>query len=428
MVYIIRRSTHAPRLAFRTLRGRLSVLMSARWGSLSKIGESPGPAGRGKPLPGVARRHAASVVSCPVRDPPMPMLKQQIRLCTCPDRVRLAYAITGSGPPLVKAANWMSHLEFDVGSPVWSHMLCALSEQHTLIRYDERGCGLSDRHVEDLSFNAWLRDLETIVDAMAVEPFALLGISQGASIAVAYAVAHPERVSHLVLHGGYARGRLKRNQGPAMREEAELMIRLAEIGWGQENPAFRQFFTTQFIPGGSAEQHRWFNELERVSTSPANAARFMRIFNEIDVVDLLPLVTCPTLVLHAVRDARVPFDEGRLIASMIPNARFVPLDSGNHLLLETEPAWDRWIEEVRAFLPAPAPSTDPAFGALTRRERDIVVLIAQGRDNAQIAAHLGLCEKTVRNHITSIFSKLEVENRSQAIVLARESGFDRQRV
>jgi pimeloyl-ACP methyl ester carboxylesterase/DNA-binding CsgD family transcriptional regulator len=426
--YRIRRAAHAPRLAFRTLQRRLAASMSVRWGSLSKIGESPGTNAGGKPLSDDRRRHASASVTCPARDPPMPMLKQQIRLCTCPDRVRLAYAITGSGPPLVKAANWMSHLEFDVGSPVWSHMLCALSEQHTLIRYDERGCGLSDRHVDDLSFDAWLRDLETIVDAMAVESFALLGISQGASIAVAYAVAHPERVSHLILHGGYARGRLKRNLGPEMREESELMIRLAEIGWGQENPAFRQFFTTQFIPGGSAEQHRWFNELERVSTSPTNAARFMRIFNDIDVVDLLPLVTCPTLVLHAVRDARVPFDEGRLIASMIPNARFVPLDSGNHLLLETESAWDRWIEEVRAFLPAPAPSTDPAFGTLTRRERDIVVLIAQGRDNAQIAAHLGLCEKTVRNHITSIFSKLEVENRSQAIVLARESGFDRQRL
>lgn len=357
----------------------------------------------------------------------MPMLKQQIRLCTSRDRVRLAYAITGSGPPLVKAANWMSHLEFDVGSPVWSHMLCALSENHTLVRYDERGCGLSDRHVDDLSFEAWLRDLETIVDATGVDHFPLLGISQGASIAVAYAVAHPERVSHLVLHGGYARGRLKRNLGAEMREEAELMARLAELGWGQENPAFRQFFTTQFIPAGTAEQHRWFNELERVSTSPGNAARFMRIFNDIDVVELLPLVTCPTLVLHAVRDARVPFDEGRLIASMIPNARFVPLESGNHLLLEAEPAWDRWLEEVRAFLPAPVPVDDPAFHTLTRRERDIVVLIAQGRDNAQIAAYLGLCEKTVRNHITSIFSKLEVENRSQAIVLAREAGFDRSR-
>ncbi|MFS8976058.1 alpha/beta fold hydrolase [Cupriavidus necator] len=356
----------------------------------------------------------------------MPMFKQQIRLCTSRDGVRLAYAITGSGAPLVKAANWMSHLEFDVGSPVWSHMITALSAAHTLIRYDERGCGLSDRDIEDLSFDAWLRDLETIVDATGVEHFPLLGISQGASLAVAYAVAHPERVSHLVLHGGYARGRLKRdNLSPNLREEAELMNKLAELGWGQENPAFRQFFTTQFIPGGTAEQHAWFNELERVSTSPLNASRFMRVFNEIDVVALLPKVSCPTLVLHAVRDARVPFDEGRLIASAIPGARFVPLESGNHLLLETEPAWRRWLDEVCAFLPATEAVRDPAFTALTRRERDIVELIAQGRDNAQIAAQLDLCEKTVRNHITSIFAKLEVENRAQAIVLARKAGFDR---
>lgn len=357
----------------------------------------------------------------------MPMFKQQIRLCTSREGVRLAYAITGSGPPLVKAANWMSHLEFDVGSPVWSHLLTALSSDHTLIRYDERGCGLSDREVEDLSFDAWLRDLETIVDATGVDHFPLLGISQGASIAVAYAVAHPERVSHLILHGGYARGRLKRDLhlNPHLRDEAELMNKLAELGWGQENPAFRQFFTTQFIPGGTAEQHRWFNELERVSTSPVNAARFMRVFNEIDVVALLPRVSCPTLVLHAVRDARVPFDEGRLIASEIPGARFVPLESGNHLLLETEREWQRWLDEIHNFLPAPVAAADPAFLALTRRERDIVELIAQGRDNAQIAARLDLSEKTVRNHITSIFSKLEVENRSQAIVLARKAGFDR---
>jgi pimeloyl-ACP methyl ester carboxylesterase/DNA-binding CsgD family transcriptional regulator len=360
------------------------------------------------------------------RGPDMPMFKQQIRLCTSRDGVRLAYAITGCGAPLVKVANWMSHLEFDVGSPVWSHMITALSATHTLIRYDERGCGLSDRDIEDLSFDAWLRDLETIVDATGVDRFPLLGISQGASLAVAYAVAHPHRVSHLVLHGGYARGRLKRDHlSPRLREEAELMNKLAEFGWGQENPAFRQFFTTQFIPGGSAEQHAWFNELERVSTSPLNAARFMRVFNEIDVVALLPRVSCPTLVLHAVRDARVPFDEGRLIASEIPGARFVPLESGNHLLLEVEPAWRRWLEEVRAFLPAAEPVRHPAFTALTRRERDIVELIAQGRDNAQIAANLDLREKTVRNHITSIFAKLEVENRSQAIVLARKAGFDR---
>lgn len=350
--------------------------------------------------------------------------RQQIRLCTASDGVRIAYATCGSGPPLIKAANWLSHLELDFTSPVWSHLMLELSSRYTLVRYDQRGCGLSDHDVGDISFDAWLRDLETVVDASGLERFPLLGISQGASIAVAYAVAHPERVTHLVLHGGYARGRLKRTCDPALHEEAEMLVKLAELGWGKQNPAFRQFFTTQFIPGGTPEQHHWFNELERLTTTPRNAARIMRVFNNIDVVDLLPQVQCPALVLHASGDARVPFDESRLIAGQIAGARFVPLESENHLTLESEPAWQRWREEVRGFLPSAAHLTDPAFSALTPRERDIVELLAGGRDNAQIAARLALSEKTVRNHITSIFAKLEVENRSQAIVLARHAGFD----
>jgi len=355
----------------------------------------------------------------------MAAIKQQIRFCTSHDGVRIAYASSGQGPPLVKVANWLSHLEFDWESPVWRPMLTELSREHTLIRYDERGCGLSDWNVAELSFEAWVRDLETVVDAAGVDRFPLLGLSQGASIAVAYAVRHPERVSHLILHGGYARGRLQRAVTQQQREEAETMNRLAELGWGQENPAFRQFFTTQFIPGGSPEQHHWFNELERISTSPQNAGRFMRVFNEINVIDLLPQVTCPTLVLHSSRDARVSFDEGRLIAGLIPGARFVPLEGGNHLLLDSEPGWKRWLDEVRAFLP-PAPRADQAFSSLTVRERELLELIAQGRDNAQIAAKLNLSEKTVRNHITSIFAKLEVDNRARAIVMARESGFGTQ--
>ncbi len=353
----------------------------------------------------------------------MPSTTQQIRFCTSHDGARIAYATSGRGPPLVKAANWLSHLEFDWESPVWRHMLGELSREHTLVRYDERGCGLSDWNVDDLSFEAWVRDLETVVDAAGIERFPLLGISQGASIAVTYAVRHPERVSHLIVHGGYARGRLKRSPTTEQRDEAEAMNTLAELGWGQENPAFRQFFTTQFIPDGTPEQHRWFNELERITTSPRNAGRFMRVFNDIDVVSLLPQVTCPTLVLHASRDARVPFDEGRLIASLIHGARFVPLESKNHLPIDGEDAWRRWREELASFLPAATGRGGGAFESLTPRERELVELIAQGRDNAQVAAQLGLSEKTVRNHITSIFAKLEVANRSQAIVLARDAGF-----
>jgi pimeloyl-ACP methyl ester carboxylesterase/DNA-binding CsgD family transcriptional regulator len=350
-------------------------------------------------------------------------LQQTIRFCTAHDGVRLAYAKSGSGTPLVRVGNWMSHLEFDVRSPVWGHFLEALSRDHTVIRYDQRGTGLSDWDIDDISFEAWVRDLETVVDAAGVDRFALLGMSQGVPVGVAYVIRHPERVSHLILHGGYARGRRKRTQDPALWEEADTLAKLAELGWGKNDTAFRQFFTSQFIPGGTPEQHRWFNELERVSTSPHNAARMMREFDQIDVTPLLPQVACPTLVLHSNRDMRVPFAEGRLIAGLIDQARFVPLDSENHLMLEQDPAWARWLEEVQSFLgTARADREDPAFASLTPRERDLVELIAQGRDNAQIGAVLQLSDKTVRNHITSIFDKIGVESRAQAIVTARERG------
>ena len=350
---------------------------------------------------------------------------QQIRFTHGNDGVRLAWARSGTGPTLIKAATWLSHLEFDWESPVWSHLLSELSRNGTLVRYDERGCGLSDWTVAELSFASWVRDLDAVVSAVDVEQFALLGVSQGAAIAINYAVLHPERVTHLILSGGYARGRLVRGVAETEREEAEMMCRLAELGWGKEDPSFRQFFTTQFIPGGTPEQHRWFNELERISTSPANAARFMREFNTIDVTALLPEVRCPTLVLHSQRDMRVPFSEGRFLATHIPDARFVSIDSPNHLLLESEAGWQRWLDEVVGFLPRTSSQTDEpqAFAALTKRQRDVLDLLARGRDNAQIGAVLGLSEKTVRNHVTAVFDRLGVVNRAQAIVLARESGF-----
>jgi pimeloyl-ACP methyl ester carboxylesterase/DNA-binding CsgD family transcriptional regulator len=349
-------------------------------------------------------------------------MEQRIRFCTTDDGVRIAHGTVGKGPSLVKAANWLSHLEYDLESPVWRHWIAELSRGHAFLRYDARGCGLSDWDVPELTFEGWVRDLETVVDAAGVERFPLLGLSQGGAIAIAYTARHPERVSHLVLHGAYARGPLKRNPTPLQRKEAEMMIELAALGWGKENPAFRQFFTSLFIPEGTPEQQRWWNRLEQVTTSPANAARFMAVLNEIDVTALAPRVSCPTLVLHAARDARVPFEEGRLVASLVPGARFVPIESSNHVLLEHEPGWRRWVAEVRAFLPAEARGGG-AFARLTPREQELVELIARGLDNAQIAARLGVSEKTVRNHITSIFAKLQVESRSRAIVLARDAGF-----
>lgn len=353
--------------------------------------------------------------------------RQQIQFCKSFDGARIAYAKSGDGPPLVRVGGWMSHLEFDWGSPVWRHWLSELTRHHRLVRYDARGCGLSDWEPPELSFESWVRDLEAVIDAAQVEErFALFGISQGAAVAIAYAARHPGRVSHIVLFNGYARGRLKRGGSAEQHTMGETMATLAELGWGGENPAFRQFFTTQFIPDGSPEQHRWFNELEKASTSPANAGRIIRVLNSIDVVEEAKTVSAPTLVLHSTRDARVPFDEGRRIASLIPGAQLVPIESRNHVLLEDEPGWARWVEEVRAFLPGPV-TGGPVFDALTPRERELVELIARGLDNAQIAARLDLSEKTVRNHITRIFDKLEVDNRARAIVLAREAGFGGQK-
>ncbi len=367
-------------------------------------------------------RRAPAPVIAPAPDKAAQRLRQQIRFCTAPDGVRLAYATVGRGPPLVKAANWLGDLEFDWDSPVWRHWIEALARDHCFLRYDARGCGLSDRVAEDLSFEALVRDFEAVVDASGFERFPIVGISAGAPLAIAYAARHPERVSHLVLHGAFVRGPARRQPSAEQRDMDESMVRLIELGWGQENPSFRQLFTSQFIPDGTPDQHRWFNELERVATSPQTAAKLLRMMYGLDVTALAAKVSCPTLVLHATGDARVPFDEGRLIASLIPGARFVPIASNNHLLLEHEPAWRRWGEEVRAFLPAPRAD---AFAALTARERELLDLIAQGLANPQIAARLSLSQKTVKNHVTSILAKLGIGSRARAIVLARDAGLGR---
>jgi pimeloyl-ACP methyl ester carboxylesterase len=274
--------------------------------------------------------------------------EQEIRFCTSSDGVSIAYATVGEGPPLVKAANWLNHLEFDWQSPIWRHVFAGLSRDHQLVRYDERGNGLSDWEVDDISFEAFVRDLETVVDAVGLERFALFGISQGCPVSIAYAVRHPERVSQLVLYGGYALGWARR--GPKEKEQGNAMTALVQQGWGQDNPAFRQMFTSRMIPGATAEQMQWFNELQRMTTSPENAVRLRLAMGEIDVMSLMPQVSTPTLVLHTREDAVAPFDGGRKMASMIPGARFVPLESANHLLIENEPAWPRFLAEVRSFL------------------------------------------------------------------------------
>ena len=342
-------------------------------------------------------------------------MKQQIRFCRGHDGTRIAFAVTGNGPPLVRAPHWLTHLEYEWQSAIWRPWLTGLTAGRTLVRMDERGCGLSDRGVETVSFEAFVRDLEAVVDAAGLERFALFGHSQGGAIAMEYAVRHPERVSQLVLLGAYARGRLKRSL--ESRSESEAQLKLVEFGWGGDDPSYRQFFASQFMPGASLEQLRQMAELQRVSSTASDAVRILRAFYEIDVSAQVPRISCPTLVLHARGDLRVPFEEGRAVAAMIPGARFVPLESGNHILLDSEPAFADLFEELSGFLGGAL-----SFGGLTAREAQILEQIAQGLDNAQIAARLELSEKTVRNHITSIFDKIGVESRAQAIVMARERG------
>jgi len=274
---------------------------------------------------------------------------QDIRFCTAKDGVQIAYAKCGSGPPLVKCANWMNHLEFDWESPVWRHIFAALIDEFTLYRYDSRGNGLSDWKVDDFTFEAMVTDLEAVVDAAGLDKFPLLGISQGCAVSVEYAVRHPERVTKLVLFGGYARG-WRIGSKPETIAMREAMLTLTIHGWGQDNPAFRQVFTQLFIPDGTPEELEWFNELQRRTTSPENAARLMDALAVVDVRDRLAKVQVPALVIHNRGDVRVTQGRGRELAAGIPGARFVTLESNNHLLLEHDPAWPRFLEETMAFL------------------------------------------------------------------------------
>lgn len=310
--------------------------------------------GRGFRVVAEVQERLATPASAPqtldTKSPADVPVEQRIRFCTAADGVRIAYATSGTGPPLVKPANWLTHLEYDWESPVWRHWLRELSRGHTLIRYDERGNGLSDRDVPDLSFDAWVRDLETVVDELGLEHFPIFALSQGCAVAVAYATRHPERVSRMVLYGGYPRGKIRRARTPAELKEAQLVLQTMPLAWGRENPAFRQFFAATFLPEGTAEQHRSFMELQRITTSPEIAVRLQTTAGEIDVTDIAPRVDTPTLVLHATGDAVVPFDQGREFAALVPGARFVPLESRNHILLADEPAWPRFVQEVRNFL------------------------------------------------------------------------------
>ncbi len=274
---------------------------------------------------------------------------QRIGFCEARDGTKIAYATVGSGPPLLKAANWLNHLEFDWASPIWGGSFAALAGYRNFIRYDERGCGLSDWEVDDLSFEAFVEDLEAVADRLGLDRFPLLGISQGCAVSIEYAVRHPERVSGLVLLGGYAAG-WRHLASPEEQARREAVLKLTEVGWGTDNPAYRHIFSQTFMPDAKADDLAWFDEFQRLTTSPRNAARFQDAFGLIDVRHRLAEVRAPTIVLHSKYDQRIPLDMGRAIASEIPDARFVPLESRNHILVDYEPAWQVCLETVQQFL------------------------------------------------------------------------------
>jgi pimeloyl-ACP methyl ester carboxylesterase/DNA-binding SARP family transcriptional activator len=300
------------------------------------------------------------VVPLPVASSPPASRAQQIRFCRTSDGVRIAYAKVGSGPPLVRATHWLNHVEFERESPVWRHWTEAFASDHTFIRYDDRGSGLSDWDVPKLDFEGFVKDLEAVVDALGLDRFPLIGSSKGGPIAIAYAARHPERVSRLILLGTLAKGWRKRGD-PRVIARREAMIALMRDGWAQDNPAFRQMFTTRFMPDATPEAAQWFNDLQLRSSSIDNAIRVQEAMGQVDVTDLLPLIRAPTLVLHVRDDGSVPYENGLVLAGGIPDARFVTLEGRNHILLPHDPAWGKFVSELRAFLAEermapPAPS------------------------------------------------------------------------
>ena len=350
-------------------------------------------------------------------------VRQHVHYVTVSDGVRLAWAESGAGAPIVKATNWLTHLEYEWDSPVWKHWNQFFSSLGRFVRYDERGCGMSDARIGEPSIDRWTDDLESVIEAAHVEaPFVLLGISQGAATCISYAVRHPGRVARMILYGGYALGAWRRGT-PATQQAYRAMVDLARVAWAANNPTFRQVFTSRFIPGGTAEQLQWFNDICLKATTGDIVARLFEARADVDVSALLGGVRTPTLVLHARNDEVINVAEGRMLAAGIPGAEFVELDSRNHVLLEHEPAWRRFRDTVRAFLDTGQPSNASPFAALSTRERQVLALMAEGLSNSEIADRLQISEKTVRNRASNLFDKLGVWSRAQAIVFARDHGF-----
>jgi pimeloyl-ACP methyl ester carboxylesterase len=356
----------------------------------------------------------------------MSIAQQQIRFCTSRDGTRIAYATSGQGPPIVWAGHFVRHLEFDWDSPVWRPWRSLLMQGRMLIRYDWRGFGLSDRAGVEFSLEKHVEDLAAVVQAAGLKKFVLFAASGGGPPAMAYAARHPEQIDHLILYGCSSRGRTARGETTEQAADRQTLLGMIEVGWSRELPAYDQFLARLHISDASTEQFRSYYELLRLTASPANVVALLRAYFQTDASDAVPQIGCPTLVMHARQDSMIPFDEGRQLASLIPGAQFVPLESRNHILLDTEPAWCQFADALDDFLPAVQPIA--ALDELTSREREILELVAQGSDNDKIAGRLKISAKTVRNHVSLIFGKLGVNSRAEAVARARDAGFGRRTI
>ena len=354
----------------------------------------------------------------------MPHPAQEIRFCRSRDGTRIAYATCGAGPPLVWIGHWLRHLNHDWESPVWGPWLQFLTSRFNVLRFDWRGCGLSDREGVSFSLQQHVEDLEAVVESAGLKQFILFASAAGTMSSIQFGAKHPGRVSRLILLASQTRGHTARGLTEQQVIEQHSHLKLLERSWTEQRPVYGRFYVAAHMPDASQAQQSAQNNLLRKTATPLNVVKMLRAFHEADVLDIVPNVQCPTLVMHAREDAIIPFDEGRRVASLIPGAHFVPLESRNHVLLEGEPAWQHFIDAITEFLPAntPGASATPSvfISDLTRREQQVLELLAQGLDNNTIAETLSISDKTARNQVSIILGKLGVSSRAQAVARARD--------